>query len=95
MLETTEAFPDRMLSPVEVCKMTGLSRTTLWRARQNGWFPEPRYLSPGRIGWPLSVVLAWMKQPHPAVRESKAELDGRRSEGRLRGRRPSESKRPT
>ena len=85
MLNTTNDLPDRMLSPEQVCTMTGISRTTLWRGRQNGWFPEPRYLSPGRIGWPLSVVLRWMQEPPEGLAESKADLDRRRSKKRRRG----------
>ncbi|MDE0353840.1 MAG: AlpA family phage regulatory protein [bacterium] len=46
-----------------VVAVTGLSRTTLWRLRQNGQFPNPVRLggSTSRaVGWLRSDIEAWI-----------------------------------
>ena len=40
--------------------LVGLSVTTCWRLRRAGRFPAPIRLSPGRIGWRLSILEAWL-----------------------------------
>ena len=47
-------------SVAQVCGMTTLSRTTLWRLVDQGTFPKPVLLSRRRVGWPKQVVLDWM-----------------------------------
>ena len=47
-------------SVAQVCGMTTLSRTTLWRLVDQGTFPKPVPLSRRRVGWPKQVVLDWM-----------------------------------
>lgn len=46
------------LSPSEIARMFRVGRTTIWRARQQGAFPEPVEVVPGVHRWRLSDVLA-------------------------------------
>ena len=48
-----------MLSKKQVVERTGLSAVTIWRRIQVGDFPQPRQLTPNRIGWPDSEVQEW------------------------------------
>ena len=61
-MATALSEPDRMLSPAEVTKLTGLSETTLWRMRRDGEFPKASPLSRQRIGWPAKVIGDWMEK---------------------------------
>lgn len=48
----------------EVCRMTGLARTTLWRRVSAGQFPAPLRLGgPGTkaVGWARSAVQDWLQ----------------------------------
>ena len=51
---------DRILDAKAVSAKTNLSRTTLWRLRRIGAFPQPIILSANRVGWPASVVSSWL-----------------------------------
>ena len=51
---------DPMLRPPEVMERTGLSRTTLWRRVRAGTFPASTELGEMSIGWPASVIDAWL-----------------------------------
>lgn len=51
---------DPMLRAPEVMARTGLSRTTLWRRVRAGTFPPPVELGVNAIGWPASVIEAWL-----------------------------------
>ncbi len=53
--------PDRIVRAAEVQKITGLSRTTLWRLENRGEFPGRVPLGPGSVGWKLSEVELWIK----------------------------------
>lgn len=50
---------DRMVRAKELVKLTGLSRTTLWRLEKSKELPQRRRISPGAVGWRLSDILAW------------------------------------
>ena len=39
----------------------GIGRTTAWRLCATGDLPSPIRVSPNRIGWRLSDVLAWQR----------------------------------
>lgn len=56
-MNTNPDYPDRMLNRVETARMLGISDRTLDR------LPDlPRLkLSPSRVGYRLSDVLAWMQ----------------------------------
>lgn len=50
-----------LLSPRETARMLGnISDTTLWRMRQRGEFPEPVRISPGRKGYRVADIAAWL-----------------------------------
>lgn len=49
----------RFISPTELAGLTGLSLVTIWRLRKRGELPEPARLSPGRVGWPVTVIRDW------------------------------------
>ncbi|WP_455883591.1 helix-turn-helix transcriptional regulator [Pseudomonas putida] len=47
----------------EVLDVTSFSRTTLWRVIKSGQFPRPVRISPGRVGWRESAIIAWQERP--------------------------------
>jgi len=49
-----------LLSVAEVCRITSLSRTTVWRMERAGDFPRRRQLSPGRVAWLESEIQQWI-----------------------------------
>lgn len=51
--------PDRLLAWPRVKDLTGLSRTTAWRLQKAGDFPPPVRVSPGRVSWRESDIVAW------------------------------------
>jgi prophage regulatory protein len=53
--------PDRILRLPEVLRVVGLSASTFRDARRNGWAPKPIRLTPGTVGWPESVISAWIE----------------------------------
>lgn len=44
-----------------VLKLTGLSRTTIWRMAKTGTFPAPVRLSKRAVGWRSTDVEAWVR----------------------------------
>lgn len=56
-------FPDRglerWLAWRQVRDVTGLGRTTAWRMRQEGDFPDPVSISPGRVAWRERDIIDW------------------------------------
>ena len=45
----------------EVEKLSGLSRSTIWRGYNAGWFPRPVKISAGgRIGWYSDEIDEWL-----------------------------------
>lgn len=50
----------RFLRLPEVCSLTGLSRSTLYRLAAAGEFPAPVKITARTSGWPESTVAAWM-----------------------------------
>ena len=54
---------DRIIRIDEVCALTGLSRTTIWRRIQDNAFPPSIRLGPEGTrakGWRLSDIEAWI-----------------------------------
>ena len=51
---------DSILRMPEVKRITGLSRTTIWRYEKDGRFPQRVMLGGGSIGWYSSEVLKWV-----------------------------------
>ena len=54
---------DRFMRERDVLEATSLSRTTLWRVMKNGQLPRPVRISPGRVGWRESAIIAWQENP--------------------------------
>lgn len=52
----------------DVCNLLGVSRTTLWRWRREGMFPQPRRVGPNVVGFLESEVDEWL-QDRPVVGE--------------------------
>ena len=50
----------RLIDIDEVMRMTCLSRTTIYRFRREGRFPQSIQLTDSRIAWLESDVLAWI-----------------------------------
>ena len=50
----------RILRRTDVQKMTGLSRSTIYRWSSNGSFPKPSKLGPRAVGWPEAQIRAWI-----------------------------------
>jgi prophage regulatory protein len=44
----------------ELCQITGLSMTTLWRQEQEGYFPARIRLTNHSVGWRRSEIEAWL-----------------------------------
>jgi prophage regulatory protein len=61
-METKEKPPNwnRVQRAREVQRLTGLSRSTLWRLEKDGDFPKRLKLGPGAVGWLESEVLEWL-----------------------------------
>jgi prophage regulatory protein len=54
----------RVLRSREVSVRVGLSRTTVWRLRQQGDFPAPRQLSANAMGWTEEEIDQWIASRH-------------------------------
>jgi len=50
---------ERFLGWRQVRHLTGLGRTTAWRLRQAGDFPDPVPISPGRVAWRERDIARW------------------------------------
>ena len=57
---TLEAL--RYLRWPEVKRLTGLSRTTVWRLERAGLFPRHCKLAAGAVGWIEQEIAEWMRQ---------------------------------
>jgi prophage regulatory protein len=51
---------DRMVRAKEMIRLTGLSRTSIWRLEKSGDMPKRRRISRGAVGWRLSEILIWL-----------------------------------
>lgn len=54
-------YRERCYSYREVCELTTLSRTTIWRLRRREAFPAARKMSNGRIVFLARDVDDWMR----------------------------------
>ena len=55
--------PDPILRIQTVLKLTGLSRSTMYRKMENGTFPANIRISTRCVGWRESAVNAWLRNP--------------------------------
>lgn len=51
----------RLLRVDDVCELTGLSRTTIWRRERKGDFPGRVRLGPNSVGWRAGEVEEWIE----------------------------------
>jgi predicted DNA-binding transcriptional regulator AlpA len=58
-MDTFGGDDGRILTEKELDAETGLSATTRWRGRRDGWFPAFLELSPGRRGNTVGQIRAW------------------------------------
>jgi prophage regulatory protein len=68
--QTPADTSDRVINTRELLDLIPLTRSTIWKLAREGRFPKPIQLTPSRIGWQLSEVLAWVadrkRNPIPA-----------------------------
>ena len=60
MTSTPPPPESALMNRREVMALTGLGSTTIWRHEGTGGFPARVQLSPGRVGWRRSEVMAWI-----------------------------------
>ena len=58
--ETSLRDDERIITCEELLERIPLDRSTLWRMAREGRFPKPIQLTPSRIGWRWTAVLAWL-----------------------------------
>jgi len=61
----------RMLRIQQVIRLTGLSRTTIWRLEKKGDFVRRVRLAPNSVGWHEEQILEWIKS-RPLVDQAEA-----------------------
>ena len=52
---------DRFILQKERRAMTGVSDVSWWRQEKDGKAPKRRQISPGRVAWLESEIIAWME----------------------------------
>jgi prophage regulatory protein len=52
---------DRILRRPEVEARIGLSRSTIYESIAQGEFPKPIKIGRRAVGWPESVIAAWLR----------------------------------
>lgn len=57
---------DRVMRLHEVCEVTGLCRSSIYRRMGEGTFPKSTSLGSRSVGWRQSHIEAWFKNPNMA-----------------------------
>ena len=52
---------DRLLRRREVERITGMSRSSIYRLMQSGGFPRPVRVGPSAVRWKESDITAWVE----------------------------------
>ena len=52
---------ERLLGCREVEKITGMSRSSIYRLKREGKFPRPVRIGPAAVRWKASDITAWME----------------------------------
>ena len=60
MQEHLEEYEDRLIRLPEVCRLTGLSRSTIYRMKSEKRFPQRVYCSERGVAWHLREVMDWI-----------------------------------
>ncbi len=58
-----ELIGRKVLRLPEVCQVSGLSRSTIYKKIAEGGFPAPVRLSSRAVGWRLADLDAWIESP--------------------------------
>ena len=58
---------DRLLKIEQVCELTSLGKSLVWKMVREGDFPLPRQVSQRRRGWLQSEVVEWLRELPQAV----------------------------
>jgi prophage regulatory protein len=66
--EFVRVYPDRLLRAREVTEMLGISRSSFYSLLKTGQFEPPVRITAARVGWPLSVVKAFIQTRPKASR---------------------------
>lgn len=56
------ASTDRILTFRDIQKITGRSRSTIWRWEKIGYFPKRVQPGPNTVGWFSSEIESWMQR---------------------------------
>jgi prophage regulatory protein len=56
---------DRIMSIIEVTRLTSMSQATVFRSVKRGDFPRPFKLSLNRVGWKASAIEKWISTRRP------------------------------
>lgn len=59
--KATERTGKRLLRMPEVCRQTGLGKSSIYRMIQSGLFPAPKRLGARTVAWLQSEVDAWIQ----------------------------------
>ena len=59
--EEVKKMGDRLLRRREVERITGLSRSSVYRLMQDGEFPRPVRVGPAAVRWRESDITAWLE----------------------------------
>ena len=60
---------DRLLRRREVERITGMSRSSIYRLMQEGGFPRPVRVGPSAVRWKSSDITAWIESRPVATSE--------------------------
>lgn len=60
-------FEDRFIREKEVCHITGVSRSTIWRWEKSGHFPSRIILYGSIAVWKFSEVMDWWHRQSSAA----------------------------
>ncbi|WP_042799023.1 AlpA family transcriptional regulator [Thioalkalivibrio sp. AKL19] len=69
---TNQTQADRLIRFPDVRKMSGFSRSTIYRREKEGRFPKRVQLGGGAVAWRESEVTQWMADPERYTREGRA-----------------------
>ena len=69
---TDQDFPDRIVSAKERRQIIPYSDVHIGRLEKEGKFPRRIHLGPGRVGWRLSELMAWIEERAQARTQDKA-----------------------
>ncbi len=64
----TISMNERLLRRREVERITGVSRSSIYRLMQDSDFPRPVRIGPGAVRWKASEIMAWIDS-RPVVRD--------------------------